>query len=73
MQSRHKDGNSREVETVIYISKIKLITSGSYDCTIKIWNYETGECLNTLLGHSNAIRSLTYIENTKLIVSGIKD
>ena len=58
---------------MIYIPNTKLIASGSRDKTIKVWNYETGECLNTLEGHSSWIKSLAHIENTKLIVSGSGD
>ena len=58
---------------MIYIPNTKLIASGSVDNTIKIWNYETGECLNTLSGHNSAIKSISSIENTKLLVSGSGD
>ena len=73
MYSRQKGGHNGGVQTVIYIPNTKLIASGSSDDMIKIWNYETGECLNTLLGHSYTIKSLKYIENTRLIVSGSED
>lgn len=36
-----------------HILNTKLIMTCSSDTTyIKIWNYETGECVNTLYGHS---------------------
>ena len=31
----------------------KIIASGSYDRTIKIWDSQSGECQSTLTGHSN--------------------
>ena len=45
----------------------KYIVSGSYDNSIKIWNYD-GELINTLKGHSSAVRSVAM--NDKYIVSG---
>ena len=47
--------------------------SCSYDKTIKIWNYETYELLSTLTGHTDLVRSVAHIVNTKLILSGSED
>lgn len=43
-----------------------ILATGSYDATIRIWNIETGEVLNTLRGHSSGIRTLQF-DDTKLI------
>ena len=51
----------------------KLILSGSRDKSIKIWNYETGELIHTLIGHNDTINSIIDIPNTKNIVSGSVD
>ena len=51
----------------------KLILSGSGDNSIKIWNYETNELVQTLTGHTNTVKSILYIPNTKYIVSGSYD
>ena len=47
--------------------------SGSDDKTIKIWNYESNECICTLSGHSYSVNSVAHIEGTKYIVSGSRD
>ncbi len=47
--------------------------SGSSDKTIKVWNYQSGECLHTLKGHTNEILSIASIPDTKFIVSGSTD
>ncbi len=44
----------------------KLLITGSYDTTIKIWNIRTGEIIRTLEGHSGALRSLQF-DDQKLI------
>ena len=36
------------------------IASSSEDTTIKIWSLENGECINTLEGHKNRVRSILY-------------
>jgi len=37
-----------------------LLASGSYDQTIKLWNVQTGECLQTLSSHTNAVLCLAF-------------
>ena len=51
------------------ISQEDLLISGSYDKSIKVWNIQTGECLNTLNGHTNYVFSLT-ISQDGLLISG---
>ena len=67
------EGHTSLVTTVIHIPDTKYIISGSYDKTLRIWNYETYEHINTLYGHDNGVSSLTHIKNTKYIVSGSDD
>lgn len=37
-----------------------LLASGSYDQTIKLWDTQTGECLQTLTGHTQAVLSISF-------------
>ena len=48
-----------------------LIISGSYDNSIKIWDIETGKCMNTLNGHTYSVSSVFAINN--FIISGSCD
>lgn len=43
-----------------------LIASGSEDCMIKIWDWEYGDCVRTLLSHSNAVWGLSVDEDQNL-------
>ena len=49
------------------------IISGSCDRTIKIWNTESGACVQTLKGHDHWVECLLYLSTTKQIVSGSCD
>ena len=41
-------GHNSDVNSVIELLNTKFIASGSDDKTIKIWNYESGECISTI-------------------------
>ena len=47
--------------------------SASWDKTIKIWDSDTGICLNTLEGHSKEVRSIALTLDGRIIVSGFSD
>jgi WD40 repeat protein len=36
-------------------TKRNIVISGSYDTTLKMWELNSGACLNTLRGHSGAV------------------
>lgn len=47
------------------------MASGSYDCTIKLWDTVTGRCMRTLTGHGGYVTSLQFREG--LLISGSED
>jgi WD40 repeat protein len=57
-------GHIISVTDLVLLEKdLNLLASSSEDLTIIVWNYETGEQLNTLNGHSNFINSLVMLRN----------
>lgn len=36
----------------------KYVVSGSYDCTVRVWFADSGECFHVLQGHNNRVYSL---------------
>ena len=61
------------VWSVILSPDGKTLISGSADKTIKSWNVETGNILNTLSGHTDVIRSLALTPDGKTLISGSGD
>ncbi|KAF9125795.1 hypothetical protein BGW39_007136 [Mortierella sp. 14UC] len=49
----------------------RLVVSASGDKTIKVWSFETGECLRTLEGHARGIACIQFEGN--VVVSGSSD
>ncbi len=53
--------------------RLKILASGSADRTIKLWNTETGECLNTLHGHASWVWSVAFNSTGSWLASGSYD
>ncbi len=65
----HKDA----ARSVAFSPDGKLIASGSYDKTIRLWNVSTGQCLRTLRGHTGSIFSVAFSPDGELIAGGSND
>jgi WD40 repeat protein len=68
-------GHGDSIFSVAWNEEAGLIASGSFDCTIKIWERISGELLKTLEGHSKGVTAVAWSpDQTKLqIVSGSMD
>jgi WD40 repeat protein len=66
-------GHSSTVECVSFSPDGKLIASGSYDSTIRVWDTVTGVTLKTLNSHLRRVFSVCFSPDGKLIVSGSID
>ncbi|KAH6856903.1 WD40-repeat-containing domain protein [Chaetomium sp. MPI-CAGE-AT-0009] len=49
------------------------LASASHDDTVKIWNPATGQCIATLNGHMNIVRSVAWSPDAAQLVSGSDD
>jgi WD40 repeat protein len=45
------------------------LASGSEDCTVKLWNPSTGDCLHTLQGHDQVVWTVTFSHEGDTIAS----
>jgi WD40 repeat protein/serine/threonine protein kinase len=61
-------GHSDAVSAVCICKDSQYIFSGSRDHTVRIWDFNTGDCLIVLKGHSNAVRSISISEDGKHII-----
>ena len=65
------DGHRGAINCILSLDN-GYIASGSNDSTIKIWDPNTGECIQTLEGHSGPVKCLAILPDGKL-VSGSYD
>ncbi|MCU0546208.1 MAG: NB-ARC domain-containing protein [Oscillatoriaceae cyanobacterium Prado104] len=61
------------VRSVIFSPDGEVLASASSDRTIKLWDYQTGECLRTYTGHQGSVYSIAFSPTGDLIVSGSGD
>ncbi|MEG4111641.1 MULTISPECIES: WD40 domain-containing protein [unclassified Microcoleus] len=66
-------GHSSFVNSLAISPDGKIMASGSWDKTIKIWNLETAELIGTLTGHSDRVNSVAISSDGKMLVSGSSD
>jgi WD40 repeat protein/DNA-binding Xre family transcriptional regulator len=53
--------------------KNQILASGSDDTTVKLWDVSTGECFQTLWGHSSWVNSVTFSPDGRILASGSRD
>ena len=66
-------GHEEGVTTIAVTSDDKYIVSGSKDCTIRIWDLDTGEQIRVLQGHENSVNALALTSDDMYIISGSSD
>ena len=66
-------GHTQGVLSVAFSPDSRMVASGSWDKTIKLWEVATGKERATLAGHTNEVASVAFSPNGKLLASGSFD
>jgi WD40 repeat protein len=67
------EGHSSEVTSVAFSPDGKVLASGSWDSTVRLWYTGTGAALQTLEGHSSEVTSVAFSPDGKVLASGSWD
>ena len=51
----------------------KILASGSRDRTIRLWNVESGQCLQILAGHTSGVQCVAFSHDGNTLASGSND
>jgi WD40 repeat protein len=62
------EGHSSAVTSVAFSPDSKLLMSGSYDTTIKIWDAATGSFQQIFENYLNLIISIVFLFDSKLLI-----
>ena len=67
-------GHTNDVRSVSYSPNGCNIVTGAFDCTIRIWDAETGTMVGeSLEGHQDYVQSVAYSPDGRCIISGSRD
>ena len=64
-------GHLGSISALAIASDGKTLISSSYDCTLKLWDLETGANLGTITGHRDAILALTTSQNGQVVSASV--
>jgi len=65
--------HSDPVLSVAFSPDGRLLASGSWDRTIRLWDVGTGQVVRTLSGHTGWVRSVAFSPDGRLLASGSRD
>src|SRR5207253_5574532 len=66
-------GHTGLVFSVAFSPDGKVLATGSFDNTVKLWDFATGKELQTLKGHTSSIYGVAFSPDGSLLASGSQD
>lgn len=66
-------GHTKDIEALAYSPDGKILVSGGWDNTIKVWNPESGELMKDFVAHDGAIRCMAFSRDSKMLITGARD
>src|SRR5262245_16852062 len=70
---REFKGHTGLVYSVAFSPDGKVLATGSFDNTVKLWDFATGKELHTLKGHTNQVYCVAFSPDGNLLASASQD
>ena len=67
------EGHTKPVLSVAVHADGRRAVTGSRDCTVRVWDLDTGACLRTLEGHTSEVNSVAIHADGRRAVTGSRD
>ena len=67
------EGHGDVVTSVVFSHDSKLIMSGSFDGTVKVWDAAIGSLQRTLGGDGSGVTSVVFSHDSKLVALGSRN
>ena len=66
---RNTGGHEHNIPALAFSVDGRQLASGSWDETVKIWDCDDWVCKSTLVGHTDAVRDVEFIDETSTVIS----
>ncbi|XP_078168478.1 transducin/WD40 repeat-like superfamily protein [Carex rostrata] len=66
-------GHASYVFCVNFNAQSNLLVSGSFDCTIRMWDVVSGRCIRDIKAHDAPVTALHFVRDASMIVSASHD
>ncbi|KAG7420528.1 Vegetative incompatibility protein HET-E-1 [Fusarium oxysporum f. sp. raphani] len=67
------EGHTDHVDSITFSPDSTLLASASWDCTIRLWRVNSGECIHNLTGHADNVVSVAFSPDSTLLTSASWD
>jgi len=67
------EGHSEDIKQIAWSPDGRILASGSEDKTIRLWDMQTGQTLQTLTGHSDVVTSIEWSRDGSTLAPGSWD